>query len=183
MLNERLAALYGIPGVTGAALRRVVLPPDSVRGGLLTQASVLKVTSNGTTTSPVLRGVWIRGRRILGELRRAATIPAGVPPVETDTRGATTIPRATSQTSRPARLQFVPRADRSGRVRAGEFRRGWRFPRPIPRIGGRAEGARYRKRRATFRFSLCTSDRRYRYTAGWSNVRGCSGTEAFAAIG
>src|SRR4029077_1108791 len=64
------------------------LPPDSVRGGLLTQASVLKVTSNGTTTSPVLRGVWIR-ERILGE--PVPPRPAGVPPVETDTRGATTI--------------------------------------------------------------------------------------------
>jgi hypothetical protein len=88
MLNERLAAHYGIPGVTGAALRWVALPPDSVRGGLLTQASILKVTSNGTTTSPVLRGVWIR-ERILGQ--PVPPRPAGVPPVETDTRGATTI--------------------------------------------------------------------------------------------
>jgi hypothetical protein len=43
----------------GVALRRVALPPDSPRGGVLTQASVLKVTANGTTTSPVLRGKWI----------------------------------------------------------------------------------------------------------------------------
>jgi hypothetical protein len=88
MLNERLASHYGIPGVTGAALRRVVLPADSPRGGLLTQASVLKVTANGTTTSPVLRGVWIT-ERILGH--PVPPPPPGVPAVEPDTRGATTI--------------------------------------------------------------------------------------------
>ncbi len=88
MLNERLANLYGIPGVMGSAIRRVELPADSVRGGLLTQASVLKVTANGTSTSPVLRGVWIN-ERILG--KPVPQRPTGVPPVETDTRGATTI--------------------------------------------------------------------------------------------
>lgn len=88
MLNERLARHYGITGVTGAALRRVALPADSVRGGLMTQASVLKVTANGTTTSPVLRGVWI-SERILG--RTVPPPPSGVPPVEPDTRGAHTI--------------------------------------------------------------------------------------------
>ncbi len=88
MINERLAAHYGLPGIEGSAIRRVVLPPDSVRGGLLTQASVLKVTANGTTTSPVLRGVWIT-ERILG--KPVPPPPAGVPAVEPDTRGATTI--------------------------------------------------------------------------------------------
>ena len=43
----------------------MALPEESVRGGLLTQASVLKVTANGTTTSPVVRGAWIN-ERILG---------------------------------------------------------------------------------------------------------------------
>ena len=56
MVNERLAALYGLPGVQGSQIRRVALPKDSVRGGLLTQASVLKVTANGTTRSPHGRG-------------------------------------------------------------------------------------------------------------------------------
>ncbi|BDC52445.1 hypothetical protein F183_A47600 [Bryobacterales bacterium F-183] len=86
-LNERLATHYGIAGVTGAKMRRVALPADSVRGGLLTQASVLKVTANGTTTSPVLRGVWIM-ERILG---MQAAPPPGVPAVEPDIRGAVTI--------------------------------------------------------------------------------------------
>lgn len=85
--NERLAAHYGIPGVTGAALRRVALPAGSVRGGLLTQASILKVTANGTTTSPVLRGHWIT-ERILGY---ETPPPPPVPAVEPDIRGAVTI--------------------------------------------------------------------------------------------
>lgn len=88
MLNERLADLYGVRGVSGSAIRSVPLPADSVRGGLMTQASVLKVTANGTTTSPVLRGVWI-SERILG--RTVPPPPSGVPPVEPDTRGAKTI--------------------------------------------------------------------------------------------
>lgn len=86
-LNERLANHYGIPGVTGVAMRKVALPKDSVRGGIMTQASVLKVTANGTTTSPVLRGVWIN-ERILGV---HIAQPAGVPAIEPDIRGAVTI--------------------------------------------------------------------------------------------
>ena len=87
-INERLATHYGIPGVKGVEFRKVPVPPDSPRGGLLTQASVLKVTANGTTTSPVLRGVWIN-ERLLGV--RVPPPPAAVPAVEPDTRGATTI--------------------------------------------------------------------------------------------
>lgn len=86
-LNERLAAHYGVPGVSGAGMRRVALPKDSVRGGLMTQASVLKITANGTTTSPVLRGHWIT-ERILGS---ETPPPPPVPSVEPDIRGAVTI--------------------------------------------------------------------------------------------
>jgi Protein of unknown function (DUF1592)/Protein of unknown function (DUF1588)/Protein of unknown function (DUF1585)/Protein of unknown function (DUF1587)/Protein of unknown function (DUF1595)/Planctomycete cytochrome C len=88
MLNERLAAHYGLPPVEGVALRKVSLPADSPRGGLMTQTSVLKVTSNGTTTSPVVRGAWIM-ERILG--MPPPPPPPSVPAVEPDTRGATTI--------------------------------------------------------------------------------------------
>lgn len=88
MLNERLASHYGLPPVEGSALRRVSLPADSPRGGLMTQASVLKVTANGTTTSPVLRGAWIM-ERILG--KAPPPPPPNVPAVEPDTRGAATI--------------------------------------------------------------------------------------------
>jgi uncharacterized protein DUF1588/uncharacterized protein DUF1585/uncharacterized protein DUF1592 len=58
-LNERLARHYGIPGVFGERFRRVSLPPDSVRGGLLGQGSILMATSYPNRTSPVIRGKWI----------------------------------------------------------------------------------------------------------------------------
>jgi len=93
MLNERLVQHYRIPGLTpeevvGSAIRRVALPPGSHRGGFLTQGSVLKVTANGTTTSPVLRGAFV-SERFLGET--IPPPPPNVPAVEPDTRGATTI--------------------------------------------------------------------------------------------
>jgi len=58
-LNERLANHYGIPHVQGSHFRRVELPKDSQRGGLLRHASVLTVTSYATRTSPVIRGAWV----------------------------------------------------------------------------------------------------------------------------
>src|SRR5262249_13446806 len=60
-LNERLARHYGIPDVYGSRFRRVTLGPDSKRGGLLRQGSVLAVTSFATRTSPIIRGVWVLG--------------------------------------------------------------------------------------------------------------------------
>ncbi|MBI5802235.1 MAG: DUF1592 domain-containing protein, partial [Verrucomicrobia bacterium] len=88
MLNERLAKHYGIPGVNGLDVRRVALKPEWHRGGVLAHASVLKVTANGTTTSPVLRGVWLMDR-ILG--KPAPPPPPNVPAVEPDIRGAKNI--------------------------------------------------------------------------------------------
>lgn len=87
-MSQRLAKHYGIPDVNGAALRKVALKPEWHRGGVLTHASVLKVTANGTTTSPVLRGVWVLDR-LLG--KPAPPPPPNVPAVEPDIRGATTI--------------------------------------------------------------------------------------------
>ena len=58
-INERLARFYGIPGVKGDTIRRVAVPPGIPRGGLVTQASIHSITSNGTRTSPVVRGTWI----------------------------------------------------------------------------------------------------------------------------
>lgn len=58
-LNERLAKHYGIPGVQGNDMRLVQVPADCPRGGLLTQASFLVVTSNPTRTSPVKRGLFV----------------------------------------------------------------------------------------------------------------------------
>ena len=88
MLNEKLATHYGIPGVSGPEIRRVPLPPGSPRGGFLTQAAILKITANGTTTSPVPRGAFVMAR-LLGQ--EPEPPPANVPAVEPDVRGATTI--------------------------------------------------------------------------------------------
>jgi hypothetical protein len=58
-VNERLARFYGIPGVQGDQFRKVAVPSGVHRGGIVTQASILTITSNGTRTSPVKRGTWI----------------------------------------------------------------------------------------------------------------------------
>jgi hypothetical protein len=58
-VNERLARHYGIPNVYGSHFRRVTIPDDNPRRGLLGQASVLTLTSYPARTSPVVRGKWI----------------------------------------------------------------------------------------------------------------------------
>lgn len=88
MLNGRLAKHYGISGVEGWEFRKVALPPGSHRGGVMTMASVLKVTANGTSTSPVTRGAWVLDR-ILGT--PPPRPPENVAALEPDIRGATTI--------------------------------------------------------------------------------------------
>lgn len=83
-LNERLAQWYGVEGVKGNDMRKVVLPPDSKRGGLLTQATFLIVTSNPTRTSPVKRGLFV-----LENLLATPAPPAvpDVPPLEASQKG------------------------------------------------------------------------------------------------
>lgn len=110
MLNARLAEHYdlqaafqqavaAIPCLPGRAageefppekrrLIRVALPDDARRGGVITQGAVLKVSANGTTTSPIVRGAYFL-ERILG--RPPDPPPSNVPAVEPDIRGATTI--------------------------------------------------------------------------------------------
>ena len=110
MLNQRLAAHYqlvasdpskivhgearfsmtnsSLPFVAGLDVQRVALPPNSHRGGLLTQGAILKVSANGTTTSPVVRGVWLL-ERLLGA--PVPPPPMNVAAIEPDIRGATTI--------------------------------------------------------------------------------------------
>jgi hypothetical protein len=88
LLNGPLAEHYGIEGVEGLQMRSVPRPAGSERGGVLTQAAVLKVTANGTNTSPVTRGVWVL-ENILG--RPTPPPPPNIAGIEPDIRGATTI--------------------------------------------------------------------------------------------
>lgn len=88
MLTQRLAEHYGIPGVVGTEVRRVSLPAGTHRGGLLGQAAILKLTANGTTTSPVKRGVWVMDRLLDDP---PLPPPPNIPAIEPDTRGTTTV--------------------------------------------------------------------------------------------
>lgn len=87
-LNRKLAEHYGIEGVEGEAMRKVELEPGSIRGGILTHASIAKVTANGTVTTPVKRGNFVL-TNLLGLPPNPP--PPGVGAIEPDTRGATTI--------------------------------------------------------------------------------------------
>jgi hypothetical protein len=83
-VNERLARFYGLPGVTGPEFRRVDLSGTERGGGVLSQASVLTVSSYSTRTSPVLRGKWV-----LENLLNAPppAPPPGVPPLDESKAG------------------------------------------------------------------------------------------------
>jgi len=87
-LNSRLAKYYGIDGVKGDKLQRVSLKSSKHYGGLITQGAIMKVTANGTTTSPVIRGVWV-SERLLGQ--EIPPPPENIPAIEPDIRGAKTI--------------------------------------------------------------------------------------------
>ncbi|MFK7820232.1 MAG: DUF1592 domain-containing protein [Planctomycetaceae bacterium] len=87
-LNRRLAEHYNIDDVKGERVRKVQLEPGSVRGGILTHASIAKVTANGTVTTPVKRGSFVL-TKLLGTPPNPP--PPGVGAIEPDTRAATTI--------------------------------------------------------------------------------------------
>jgi mono/diheme cytochrome c family protein len=89
MLNARLAEHYGIVGVTGDAFQRVALRPEDHRGGLLTQAAVLSLTSDGQRHRPVHRGKWVL-ESIFN--RPPPPPPANVKPIEPTPAGQ---PKAT----------------------------------------------------------------------------------------
>jgi len=84
-VNERVARHYGVPHVTGDRFRRVALPKDSDRRGLLGQGSILTVTSHSTRTSPVRRGKWILDN-IVG--MPPPPPPDNIPPLKSNEPGA-----------------------------------------------------------------------------------------------
>jgi mono/diheme cytochrome c family protein len=95
-VNEQLARHYDMPGVRGEYMRRVSLPKDSARRGILGQGSILTVTSVGDRTSPVVRGSWVM-ENLMG-----APVPRPPPGVETDLNATAA---ATAPTTLRARLE------------------------------------------------------------------------------
>ena len=101
-LNERLADHYDIPNVQGSHFRRVALPADSARGGLLGHGSILTLTSHAIRTSPVLRGKWILNN-ILGT--PPPDPPPGIPALndkKTQAKVATMRERMSAHRANPA---------------------------------------------------------------------------------
>jgi hypothetical protein len=87
-LNQRLARHYGVKGVVGQDLRKVRFPKGSPRGGLMTMGSVLKVTTDGYDTSPILRGAWI-SKNLIGT--PLSPPPESVPALEPEHGHARTL--------------------------------------------------------------------------------------------
>ncbi len=83
-LNEPLARLYGIPNITGSHFRRVTLPKESARRGLLGQGSILSITAYSTRTSPVLRGKYVLENLLASP---PPPPPADVPSLDTERSG------------------------------------------------------------------------------------------------
>jgi hypothetical protein len=87
-VNERLARHYGFPEREGFDLRLVDLPADTPFGGVWTQSATMKVTANGTLTSPIKRGVWVAERLLGVKIPPPPPVAGSVTP---DIRGAQTL--------------------------------------------------------------------------------------------
>ena len=88
LVNYRLADHYQLPGKFGAKLQTTKVPKGSPFGGLWTQSAVMKVTADGTRTSPVKRGVWM-AKRLLG--KHISPPPPNVEAIDPDISGAKTL--------------------------------------------------------------------------------------------
>ncbi len=88
LVNDILSAHYNLPIQSGSQLKRVAVPTDSPYGGLLTTGAIMKVTANGTASSPIVRGAWVMDR-LLGS--PPPPPPANIPAAEPDIRGATSL--------------------------------------------------------------------------------------------
>ena len=134
-VNERLAKHYGIDGVTGPEFRRVKLPPN--RGGILTQASILTLTSNPTRTSPVKRGKWVLDQ-ILDT--PPPPPPPDVPELPDDEAADRLAPQGDGAAPRERALRLLPPADGPDRLRLRELRRRRRLARQGRRVRHRPLG-------------------------------------------
>jgi hypothetical protein len=126
-LNENLALHYGITGVKGVAMRRVTLPPDSPRGGFMTQASVLKITANGLPRAPRKMDHGARARlRCARPAGRGPRGRAGHP-----WRGHDSAATRSAQCGR--KLRRLSPEDRPAGLRPRELRCHGGVARPLPR--------------------------------------------------
>ncbi|PHR90022.1 MAG: hypothetical protein COA78_35510 [Blastopirellula sp.] len=152
-VNERLAAHYDMAPFEGIGLRRVSVPEGSPRGGLITQASVLRVTANGTTTTPVVRGAWIMERIIGVDIPLP---PSGIEAIDPDTRGATTIRQQldlhrADDSCASCHIKFDPVGFA---LESFDVAGGWRDRyRAIGEVGEKAEGIGKNGHLFTFRYS------------------------------
>ncbi|MDG1324450.1 MAG: DUF1592 domain-containing protein [Opitutales bacterium] len=87
-INQDLARHYGMEDIEGIHFRKVSFPGNSIRGGLLGQASILTLTANGVDTSPVTRGIWVL-ESLLGT--PPSPPPPDIEPINPDVRGAQTV--------------------------------------------------------------------------------------------
>jgi len=160
MINGPLATLYGIPGVEGRNFRKVTLPPDCHRGGVLTMAGVLKVTANGTNTSPIIRGAWVL-ERILGTPPPKPNVD--VEAVEPDIRGATTIrEQLAKHRSRPECAGCHARIDPPGfALESFDVIGGWRENYRSVGKGEPVQGRRYKKGPAVDAADVLPDGRRF----------------------
>ncbi|MEZ5362049.1 MAG: DUF1592 domain-containing protein [Bryobacterales bacterium] len=123
IVNERLALHYGLP-FEGEGFQVVSLPEGFARGGLLTQGAVLKVTANGTTTSPIVRGAWVTERHLARPCRR---LRPTFPPLSSRTSaGMTTIRKQLRDAPGQCVVRLLPALQiNPARLRRQDLRRSW----------------------------------------------------------
>ena len=140
LVNDRLSRHYESKPVSGSRIRRVKLPASSPFGGLLTQAAIMKVTANGSTTSPVIRGAWIM-ERIMG--RPAPTASQ----IGSCRRAGHSRRDNDSRTTRQARPRYfvrrLSRTLRPGWLCSGKLRHHGRMARSLPESWQRRGGDRH----------------------------------------
>jgi len=169
MINAPLAALYGIPEIEGREFRKVTLPPESHRGGVLTMAALLKVTANGTNTSPILRGAWVLDR-ILGTPPPKPNVD--VEAVEPDIRGATTIrEQLAKHRSRPECASCHAKIDPPGfALESFDVIGGWRENYRSVGKGEAINGKRYKKGPAVDSGDVLPDGRRFKDIDGFKEL-------------